>query len=50
VLTNGRTLGEAVGLSGEQITVLTVVVALLWAAAVAVAVGAIRREPEPEPA
>ena len=47
VLTNGRTLGGAVGLTSEQVTVLTVVVALLWAAAVAVAVAAVRREPEP---
>jgi uncharacterized protein len=50
VLTNGRTLGEAVGLSGEQIAVLTAIVAVLWAAAVAVALAAVRREPSPEPA
>ena len=47
VLTNGRTLGEALGASGEQITTLTVIVAVLWAASVAVAVAAVRREPEP---
>ena len=49
VLTNGRTLGEAIGLSGDQITTLTVIVAVLWAASVAVAIGAIRRE-QAEPA
>ncbi len=47
VLTNGRTLGEALGASGEQITTLTVIVAVLWAASVAVAIAAVRREPEP---
>ena len=41
------TLGEALGASGEQITTLTVIVAVLWAASVAVAIAAVRREPEP---
>ena len=47
VLTNGRTLSEAAGASGEQVATLTVIVAVLWAASVAIAVAAVRREPEP---
>jgi len=47
VLTNGRTLSEAAGATGEQVTTLTVIVAVLWAASVAIAVAAVRREPEP---
>ena len=47
VLTNGRTLSEAAGASGEQVATLTVIVAMLWAASVAIAVAAVRREPEP---
>ena len=47
VLTNGRTLSEAAGATGEQVATLTVIVAVLWAASVAIAVAAVRREPEP---
>ena len=46
VLTNGHTLSEAAGASGEQVATLTVIVAMLWAASVAIAVAAVRREPE----
>jgi uncharacterized membrane protein YfcA len=47
VLTNAKTIGEAVGFSGEQLTALYVTVAIMWAAALSVAIAAVRRDPSP---
>ncbi len=47
VLTNSKTIGEAAGFSGEQLTAVYVTVAIMWAAALSVAIAAVRRDPSP---
>jgi hypothetical protein len=47
VLTNAKTIGEAVGFSGEQLTALYVTVGIMWAAALSIAIAAVRRDPTP---
>ena len=46
VLTNAKTVGSAIGLDDDQLVAVYVLVALGWAAALAVAISAVRREPQ----
>ena len=46
MLTNAKTVGSAIGLSDDQLVAVYVLVALAWAAALAVTISAVRRAPQ----